>query len=407
MFKEKLMRYVVSPFFIGGIIVLVVLASFYLGFRSGGAYHRELSNAEGLYNKELQKPEDVDFYPFWRVWNLLNEKFVNTGTSTVSSSQEKVWGSIQGLTHALEDPYTVFLPPKDNEIFESDIKGNFEGVGMEIGARDGILTVIAPLKGTPAERAGIKSGDMILEINGETTARTSVDEAVLMIRGERGTEVDLTILREGEDEPQKIAITRDVIDIPTIKNEIKDDVFIISLYNFSANSPDLFRKSLQDFLNSRADKLVIDLRGNPGGYLEAAVDISSWFLPSGKVVVSEKYDKEEKIHRSKGYNIFPEGVSLVVLVDGGSASASEIVAGALQQNSVATVVGSKTFGKGSVQELVPVTGDTALKVTVAHWLTPDGSFISGGLNPDEIVENNMETSLDEQLEKAIEIVRSL
>lgn len=395
------------------IILLVIIgASFFAGLKTGEKYYEELTRVEGIYNKEHGKPGEVDFYPFWKTWNLINDKHASVATSTEKevSTQEKIWGAIQGLTYSLNDPYTVFLPPSENELFEADIQGEFSGVGMEIGIRDGILTVVSPLKGTPAERAGLESGDKILEVDGESTARFSVDEAVLKIRGKKGTNVVLTILREDEEEPREIIITRDTIDIPTLETTIRGDVFIISLYNFSANSPDLFRNALQDFLKSKADKLIIDLRGNPGGYLEASIDMASWFLESGKIIVTEDYNgsREPVEHRSRGYDIFSDDLPLVVLIDGGSASASEILAGALEQHGKAKLIGEQTFGKGSIQELISITPETSLKITIAHWLTPDGSVLSDiGLAPNIEISDNPDTFEDEQLEKAIEVLREI
>ena len=234
----------------------------------------------------------------------------NTFRKTVLKIKRKSGGAIQGLVSSLGDPYSVFLPPAETEMFESDISGNFEGVGMEIGIRDKILTVIAPLKGTPAEKAGVLPGDKIIKIDETGTVDLSVDKAVKLIRGKKGTTVKLSIIRGPKDEALEISVTRDTINIPTIDTEIKNDVFIIRLYNFSANSPGLFRESLREFAVSGKDKLILDLRGNPGGYLEAAVDMASWFLPAGKVIVREDFGKkaEPVVYRSKGYDVFNENL---------------------------------------------------------------------------------------------------
>jgi carboxyl-terminal processing protease len=309
------------------------------------------------------------------------------------------------------DPYTAFLPPVENEIFESDVRGNFEGVGMEIGVRDGILTVISPIKGTPAYNAGVLPGDKIIKIDDTPTYDMKTDESVSLIRGKKGTTVTFTILREGLTEPLEIKVVRAVIDIPTIDTRLRSDgVFVIELYNFSANSPNLFRLALREFIDARTDKLLLDLRGNPGGYLEAAIDMASWFLSPGKIVVQEDFgqNEAEKIYRSSGYDIFNSKLKMVILVDGGSASASEILAGALQEHGIAKLVGDTTFGKGSVQELIPITNNTSLKVTIARWLTPSGLSISdAGIEPDEKVEvtpEDREAGKDRQMEKAVELL---
>lgn len=395
------------------IIVALALigASFGVGFYMGG--ERATVAAINLLNKEEGKPTAVDFAPFWKAWTTLESKFVSVSTSTeeVVSDQDKVWGAISGLAASFGDPYTVFFPPVEAEYFESEISGNFEGVGMEIGIRDEVLTVVAPLKGTPAYRAGIQAQDKIIAIDGLSTARVAVDEAIQKIRGPKGTAVVLTIVREGRDEPFDISVVRDVIDIPTLDTELRSDgVFVIKLYNFSAVSPNLFRNALREFILSNSTRLILDLRGNPGGFLEAAVDIGSWFLPAGKAIAIEDYGGKEEpyYHRSKGYDIFNNKLEFVILVNRGSASASEILAGALSEHGVATVVGEQTFGKGTVQELVQLTPETSLKITVAKWLTPNGNSISvAGFTPDVVVPitaEDIEKGRDPQLQKAVDIL---
>ena len=391
--------------------VILVIISFNVGKSVGG--REAVVNTINLENRETDKPQSVDFSPFWKTWQIINEKYVPATTTGEISDEAKVWGAIQGLAASLKDPYTVFLPPVENEIFEADVRGNFEGVGIEIAQKDGILTVIAPLKGTPAFKAGIQSGDKIIKISGKDTYNLTIDEAITLIRGKRGTPVTFSIIRNGAKEPVEITVLRDTINIPTIDTERRTDgVFVISLYNFSASSPELFRGALRKFIDARTDKLIIDLRGNPGGYLEAAINMASWFLPPGKVVVREDFGdkKPEVTHRSLGYDIFTEKLKLVILVDYGSASASEILAGALQEHGRAKIMGDKTFGKGSVQELVSVTPSTSLKVTIARWLTPNGISISdGGITPDVLVKNtkeDIEKEIDAQKEKAVETLLS-
>jgi carboxyl-terminal processing protease len=297
-------------------------------------------------------------------------------------------------------------------MFAEEISGNFSGVGMEVGVRDGVITIIAPLPDSPAEKAGLLAGDAIIRINEASTEIMSVDEAVRLIRGERGTSVTLTIFREGEEEFKEVTVVRDVITIPTSSTEKRDDVFIISLYNFNAISEAEMQNSLREFVRSDATKLILDLRGNPGGYLQSAVSIASYFLPLGKTVVRESFggNSEEEVYRSSGRELGkfkPE--RFVVLVDGGSASASEILAGALQEHKVATIIGSQTFGKGSVQELVELRDGSSLKVTIARWLTPNGTSISeGGLTPDITIERTPEdrqNNIDPQLDEALKFLR--
>ena len=407
---------------------LLLLGVFFAGARYGEQRLPAIERVVSLSGTENPDVVSTDFSPFWTAWSILNEKFV-AATSTRVSDQDKVWGAIIGLAASLKDPYTVFFTPEEAKLFESEITGNFEGVGMEIGIKDEVLTVIAPLKGTPAERAGILPGDKILKINDEVSTNMRVDQAVKRIRGNRGTEVRLTIAREGKSDPFELTVTRDTIPIPTIDTELKpsstasagagagesagltkNGIFVIRLYNFSMNSPQLFQNALRQFVDSGSHRMLLDLRGNPGGFLEAAIDIASWFLPAGKVVVIEDTGERgtRRVHRSRGRAVFGDDLRMVILVNGGSASASEILAGALREHGVATLVGAKTFGKGSVQELVKVTPETSLKVTVARWLTPNGVSISdGGLTPDvevKMTPEDIEKKRDPQMEKAIQLL---
>ncbi|OGZ15290.1 MAG: hypothetical protein A3J08_00720 [Candidatus Lloydbacteria bacterium RIFCSPLOWO2_02_FULL_51_11] len=396
---------------------------FVLGVSVGYANRPAIEKVTALINKgsaEDHIPAPVDFAPFWETWVLIDKKFASTNYQSTSTepvdvkkeTEHRVWGAIQGLVNSLGDPYSVFLPPTEAKIFEENIQGNFGGVGMEIGNRDGSLTVIAPLKGTPAERAGLRAGDKIIKIDDAFSETMAVDEAVKLIRGEIGTTVHFTVSREKVPEPFDVEVMRAEITIPTIDTETRGGgIFVIKLYNFSAVSPDLFRDALRAFVLSGNTKLILDLRGNPGGYLEAAVDMASWFLPAGKIIATEDFGEEQDpvIYRSKGYNIFNENLEMIVLVDKGSASASEILAGALAEHKRAVLVGETTFGKGSVQELIKVTPESSLKLTVAHWLTPDGNWISkGGIVPQyevAISEKEREAGEDPQMEKAVGLLQ--
>lgn len=413
---------------IAGILAsgVIFVSGLYLGFEINS---QSVNPPRSLINTESDLTLKVDFAPFWKAWKILDEKFVSTkkATSTsvisaTSTNQDKVWGAIEGLTNSLGDPYTIFFPPEESKSFETEISGNFEGVGMEIGMKDDVITVVAPLKGNPAQKAGILPGDKIIAIDDHLTRNMSVDKAVKLIRGRVGTKVKITVVREGKKDPLDFVLVREVINIPTVDTEIKNGqitdgkitggVFVIKLYNFYSTSPNLFRNALREFIESGSDKLILDLRGNPGGYLEAAVDMASWFLPLGKVVVSEDFGKNapSQIYRSKGYNIFNSNLKMVVLVDNGSASASEILAGALKEHDIAKLVGTKTFGKGSVQEVVKLTSDTSLKVTIARWFTPLGNSISeNGLAPDfeiKLAQDDLTKGRDPQTEKAIEVLNN-
>ncbi|MFA6416027.1 MAG: S41 family peptidase [Candidatus Paceibacterota bacterium] len=399
------------------VFIIVIGGVFWLGLYFGYNNQPYILRFTGISSKEpVEIAGEADFAPFWKAWALLNENFVDNSTSSkkVVTNQDRVWGAVSGLTDSLGDPYTVFMPPEKKTRFDEDIAGNFGGLGMEVGVRDGMITVISPLPDSPAKKAGIMSGDVIAKVGATSTASMSLDEAIKYMRGPKGTKVHLALLREKVSQPIEIDVVRDTIILPTIETkELTGGVYQISLFNFSAQSPNLFRDALEKFLRSGSDKLILDLRGNPGGYLEASVDIASWFLPEGKVIVKEERGKNkvETIYRSKGYDIFTKlnrKVQMIVLVDQGSASAAEILAGALSENGVAKLVGQKTFGKGSVQELIPVTGDTSLKVTVARWLTPNGNSIShSGITPDTLVAitaEDVKKGIDPQKDKAVKML---
>lgn len=397
-----------------GLALLLVAAAFFSGLHIGNDDLRDVGLEAGLFSLFAKSPapvNEVDLTEFWRVWELMDEKFVNA-SGTALTTEEKIEGAINGLVNQYDDPYTVFLPPTEAESFGEEISGNFSGVGMEVGLRDGVITVIAPLPETPAFKAGILSGDKIIEIDGTSTEGMSIDAAVKQIRGEKGTEVILKIFREGSVELIDIAVVRDTISIPTTKTEQRGDTFIIALYSFNALSEMKMQEALREYVQSGATKLVIDLRDNPGGYLQSAVAIASYFLPAGEVIVREQFGAEEgeQVYRSQGRTLkqyAPE--EMVVLINGGSASASEILAGALSEYGVATLIGETTFGKGSVQELVNLPNGAALKVTIARWLTPNGISISeAGLTPDITIERTAEqftAGEDPQLDAAIEWLR--
>jgi len=375
---------------------LVAVIFFVGGMFVGGHTSSSVLTNVPLLSDGLDATPDasVDMSDFWKAWNTLNTQYVKTHASTtIPTAQAKIFGAIQGMTATYGDPYTVFMPPAAAKVFNDNISGNFTGVGIEIGAgKDNALTVIAPLKDTPAERAGIKSGDEIVSIDGKSTEGMTSDDAVSAIRGPKGTTVTFVMARAGT--MLTIPVVRDTIQVPEIENsnDPATGVYTIALYEFTANSAELFDTAFADFQKSGSTKLIIDLRGNPGGYLDAAVAIASHFLPKGTTVVTEDYEgkAQNDVHVSAGTGGLPTGTKVAVLMDQGSASASEILSGALQDNKAATLIGTRSFGKGSVQQLIQLDGGN-LKVTVARWLTPSGKNISdGGLTPD--IQSTLATS---------------
>lgn len=393
-----------------GLAVLLASATFFSGMQIGSGAQMQASVGSWL-SPGTQADQNVDLTEFWQVWNLLNDKFVTSSSTAPVTNEERIYGAIEGLVESYGDPYTVFLPPEDAAMFEEDISGNFSGVGMEVGIREGVVTVIAPLPDTPAERAGLLPGDAIVRIDDVSTEGMNIDEAVRRIRGEKGTEVTLTIYREGAEELREVKVVRDTISVPTIETEVRGNIFIIRLYSFNALAEAEMQLALREYIRSGADKLILDLRGNPGGYLQGAVSIGSFFLPAGKVIVREHFGEgeEEQLYRSTGKTLGRYAPKeMLVLINGGSASASEILAGALQEHGVATLMGSATYGKGSVQELIELRDGSSLKITIARWLTPNGVSISeGGLTPDIEVERTNEQILageDPQMERAVEFL---
>lgn len=383
--------------------ILILLLGFLIGSKSQGFSHK--------IDASVSIPdESVDLSTFWHVWDLLENKYPFEDKKP--DSVNKMYGAIRGLASSYGDPHTVFFEPKDAKVFSQDVDGLFTGVGMEIGSRGGFLVVIAPLKDSPAQKAGIHTGDIVLKIDGEATGEMYLDQAVEKIRGKKGTDVVLSIARENENEPIEITITRDTIVVPTIETKIIDDkIFKISLYSFSANVTKDFTKAIQEFEASGLDKLIIDVRGNPGGFLDASIDIASFFIPQGKPIVIEDFGEghEEVVYRSKGFPLLSNhDFDVVILVDKGSASASEILAGALSEYGIATLVGDRTYGKGSVQELISLPDKSSIKITVARWLTPNRESIEeNGLVPEYSVERTIEdyeNNIDPQLEKAVELL---
>jgi len=383
-----------------------------LCFGSGYFYSQStqpsIDEVEGLVNKVPGQDIGIDFSLFWDAWRMIETKYVDREDL---DRQDMVYGAISGLVKSLDDPYSVFMEPTDSKKFLDDIKGSFEGIGAEVGMRKGILTVISPLEGNPAQAAGLRAGDKILKVDETLTADLTLDEAVSLIRGEKGKAVVLLIARDDWDEAKEITIVRDTIQIPIIKWEIKEgNIAYIQFYHFTGNSADQFRKTLTEVSGAGAKKIILDVRNNPGGYLDVAVDIASWFLPKRELVVAEDYGNGEKTeHRSKGYATLID-VPTVVLINQGSASASEILAGALRDVNGTQIVGQKSFGKGSVQQLEKMRGDSSIKITVAKWLTPSGvSIADEGIVPDfeiEMTSEDIDEMRDPQLDKALELLRN-
>lgn len=349
----------------------------------------------------LEKQE-IDFSLFWEVWDRLEEGFID---KTALKPVEMVYGAIRGMVSALGDPYTVFLSPKENKQAKEDLGGSFEGVGIQLGFKNGNLAVIAPLSGMPAERVGVRASDLILKIEDQETTDITLPEAVRLIRGPKGTTIKLTLLHEGESQPYEALITRETIVVPSVEVEFKDGVAHLKLMRFGERTNDEWHQVISSIINHPSiTGVVLDLRNNPGGYLSGSVFIASEFLTSGVVVIQEQANG-----RRETFSVDRQGklttLPLIVLINQGSASASEIVAGVLQERGRAKIVGEPTFGKGTIQEAQDLTGGSGLHVTTARWLLPSGKSIDKkGIVPDNQIKDNPETEEDEQLEKALRIL---
>lgn len=379
--------------------------SFYFGFREGQK-KPQIITIKGVGNLEDGKISAVDFGLFWETWNTIKEKYIY---SNKLSDQDLVYGAVNGLVNSLGDPNTNFFPPDEAKKFSEDISGEFSGIGAEIGIRNGNLVIVAPLKDSPAEKIGIKAGDKILKIDGKNAPLTT-DEGVKLIRGKKGTAIVLTILRNNWNTPKDFSIVRDTIRIPTVEWKILEgNIAHINLYNFYEKAPLAFYDALLKIVPQNPKGIILDLRDNPGGYLEAAINLAGWFFEPGTVVVTEEFSAEKKnILKSTGSG-FLKNTPVVVLINGGSASASEILAGALRDNRKIKLIGEISFGKGTVQELMKLRGDSEVKVTVAHWLMPNGGLIEkNGIKPDyevKLTDKDIEAEKDPQLDKAIEVIK--
>ncbi|MCX6762330.1 MAG: S41 family peptidase [Candidatus Moranbacteria bacterium] len=393
-------------------IVILVSVSFFAGSLFNKYTSSKSANPvtiENLLAKSHDKsqPNDVDFGIFWEAWNLLNDKYVDT---TKLDRQKMIYGAISGMVKAVGDPFSSFMNPDESQQFSQELEGTFEGIGVEIGMKNDVLTVISPLDASPGEKAGLRSGDKILKIGDKLTSDMTVDEAVSLIRGEKGTEISLMILHEKSTNPIEVKIIRDQINVKSVKLEFKNDnIAVIKISKFGDDTTSGMNQAANQIVSQGAKGIILDLRNNPGGYLEAAIDISSKFIPTGKVVVSEEERTGgKKDFSARGGDILGN-IPVVVLVNGGSASASEITAGALRDDLNAPLIGKKTFGKGSVQELEKLIGGSTLRVTIARWLTPSGDYImEKGIDPTidvDLTDSDYNNNRDPQMDKALEVIK--
>ncbi len=389
------------------LVAILLVSGFALGFRYGKMFPQTITVAE-VSGISSGQPTSVNFGTFWQAWDTINKNYLR---ASKINAQDKVYGAIRGLVGSLKDPYSVFLSPKDNEKFQEDVQGNFGGIGAEIGIKKNQLVVIAPLKDTPASRAGLKAEDMILSINSTSTDGMTADEAVRLIRGPKNTDVTLSILREEWEKPKDFKITRGTITVPTLDLTMKDgNIAYVQLYTFNANAGYLFYNAVSKAMSSGAKGMILVIRNNPGGYLDVAVDLGGWFFPKNTLIVKEESRNGDAEELRASGNAALANFPVVVLINGGSASASEILAGALRDNRGIKLIGEKSFGKGTVQQLIPLPDGSTVKLTIAHWVLPSGKILeNGGLDPDieiKITDDDIKNKKDPQLDKALEIIKS-
>lgn len=355
--------------------------------------------------------QDLDFALFWEVWDRLQESYWEKEKLDPAAM---VYGAIKGMVAAVGDPYTVFLPPAEQKRTQEDLSGAFEGVGIQIGFKGSQLAVIAPLEGSPAQKAGVQAGDFIVGIKDERkgvdkgTFGITLPEAVEAIRGPSGTPVTLVLTRKGKDEPLEVTITRAKIEVPSVELSFEQEgqVAHLKLFRFGEQTASEWNTAVGQILSQspQVAGVILDLRNNPGGFLNGSVVLASEFIPTGVIVIQEDSTGQRQSFSSTGagrlYN-FP----LIVLVNEGSASASEIMAGAVRDHGRGRIVGEKTFGKGTIQEAQELTGGAGLHITTARWLTPAGTWLNEeGLEPDIEVSDDPETEEDEQLQRAIQLL---
>ncbi len=387
-------KFEVSPAVAAITAILIIASSFY----AGDALHNQVSLPGLGYNK-------ADFSSLNDLYGLMQRNFDGK-----LSAQAALDGAKAGLIAAGGDPYTVYLTATQAKTLSDDLTGKLSGIGAEIGIKNNILTIIAPIDNTPAAKAGLRAGDLIAKINGEDTTNMSVDTAVSKIRGDKDTKVTLKLVRSGIPDPFDVTITRDNITVPSVKWSLKNgNVAYINVTQFGPDTADLVNQAATELKGQGATKVILDLRNDPGGYLDAGVSVASQFLPAGKTVVSERTNGKttSTLSATSGGQLI--GLPTVVLINAGSASASEIVAAALHDNGAAQLEGEKSFGKGSVQQIKDLSDGAQLKVTIAHWYTPGGINIGKeGIKPDievKLTTDDYNASRDPQLDRALDMLK--
>lgn len=393
--------------------LIVAVAAFVLGWQLtnsgilGDRYESKLVDEPVI--KEQNGHEDVDMDLFWTVWSELKDKYIYIDDL---ENEGMVYGAIKGMVEALDDPYTVFMTPQEYKEFTASLDGTLQGIGAELTVKDKNLVIVSPLRKSPAEKAGLLTGDIIYKIDNQETNKMTLIDAVMKIRGEKGTTVTLTIIREGIEEPFDVSIVRDSIDIESVTTEkLDNNIVYLSVNQFNDKTNEEFGKAISELILDEPKGFIIDLRFNGGGYLEIAIDLLSYLLPKDTkaVTITERNKEQEPMYTDGSPKLL--NIPVIVIVNESSASASEIVAGSLQDHKRAVILGVKTFGKGSVQEVENFSDGSSIRMTIAKWSTPNGRDIDHiGLIPDiivEITDEDIKNEYDSQKEAAIEYLENL
>ena len=387
--------------------VALLGSGFWLGWSSGRNYPKNIV-VTGVSNITPNVSSTADFTTFWQAWQTINDDYLRNPSTT---NEAKVQGAIAGLVDSLGDPYSQYFTPSANQQFQQNITGDFGGIGLQLGTdAQGVIVVIAPLKGTPAAAAGLKAEDEVVGINGSSTEGMSVDDAVNVIRGPVGTKVTLSILRAGWTKPKDFVLTRATIQVPNVDFEMKGAIAHITLNEFTQDGDSAFYQALVKAVDNNAQGIVLDLRNDPGGYLEVAVDLAGYFLKPGTLVVKEVgRSVPEQDYKATGNGAL-DTLPMAILINNGSASAAEILAGALHDDRSIPLIGEHSFGKGTVQQLEPLNDGSSIKLTVAHWVLPSGQILDhDGLQPTyqvDLTDDQAAKGQDPQLDKALQVVQT-
>ncbi|MFA7244012.1 MAG: S41 family peptidase [Patescibacteria group bacterium] len=385
------------------VLIIVLSGAFISGYTTGkkGIDLNIPFVPASVVNTDTGKPANVDFSTFWDAWNKLNQDSVDT-----INPQNLVYGAISGMLNSLNDPYTVYFTPEENKKFQEDMSGQFEGIGVEVTEVNNSLTIVAPLPDSPAEKAGIKAKDVIISVDGQNAFDLGFQGTIDKIRGTSGTDVTLVLSRPGQDQNITIRVTREKITVPSVTLEYKTldgkKFAYVTIRQFGDDTNNLFDGIANDILKNKPDGIVLDLRNNPGGYLDSAVDVASYFLDGGNVVSEVEKDNKKKDYKTIRRATLKD-YPLAVMVNDGSASAAEILAGAIKDRARGEIIGTTTFGKGSVQILEELKDGSAIKVTIAKWLTPNGNTIDKvGIKPDLEIKADTNASDDNILSGALQ-----